>query len=894
MNGSEITANRKTHLRLALDENVSSEPPRADTRKGGEICRSGFGSANSLNMDRLGTGGILLNAYQKVLTTQTEQTDTGLTLIPLSRFQTIPGYVERNHYAGPSFLSGVTLQAATLPSGFPMAEKTVPAGQSGGWAQTLQPIVDAVASFIPTNRLAQYDCHAYSMDTFEENEGFTWRFRTPSGHQYTAMQTGFHFGGAVNANKNGMYSLVASGKFLYLAEFSQANKDGGGNGWCQVDKWQYITANNPGQIVTIEILPYKTDKGNLFIEFTADTQAEVENSNNSQLNMQILTVGGQIAKHIFQINTSKNSPSYAPGMPTRVAATGAGPIRIDMARELRMPWQVSVTRYLPNGWWEDYPVSLSFGLSTRGLITLRYSADQPLGTTLTMRLMDATTRTELTAAGSFGTNYKQYLVNLNQPNMYVRAEYTSDSSQKKTPVVYDYSVQTDAWIATATPGEFEVTEFEGINVSGPDADPSHESASTLIMDKKAAYSILSSRAFHRTRIETEFDPAHTDVRSVLFDGYLQQARGKRRGSKGGPGASAAGTKAYPSQFWKDFECAFIGMWMRLHTTLVNFRLDLQSDKTAPQNPDGSYPPFKVTDICRALIGYAGFTSGQIDVPDNAIRFFPGGTENGSTLMIDPLSNVAEAVVKFLREYLGWYLIWDGNAGTAGGMWRAIAPVPTQGPYNNLARFTLDRQGAGKLALASGSYNGDTHGLEWCGSLTTIPTVPIFRDSFDSYPIRPEGNAVCVTGTGDYLPSNGQFKLTNWIMNAKSYDCFADAGGTTIHTADPSHPDYIGFLVPIVVVNFSFLDQASVDVLCRRIYDVSCHGTKIIQLESPLCLVVDPNDTKQQTPRPLRYGDPVFVREDGVDSQWLVRNCNPHYRKDAKQMQYVELQQPFTD
>lgn len=897
-NDSSVTRNRRTHVRFGLAETTSSEPPQAHSRAGTEMGRGGLGDANSSNVVRTAIGSICLKAYQQTLTVQTEQTDpTGSTIVPLSDFQTIPGYVERNHYTPPTF-GGLTPLPATA-AGLPMAEKTVPASQSGGFVQTLSSDVSAREQPNYPSVIVKMDRHAVSNVVFDENQAFTFRFKTPPGHGYTASQICFHFGGPVNSYGNGQYSLVAMGRTLFLAEYNESFASG--SKWVKVDEWMYITANNPGEIVTLHVRPYRGARGNLFIEFTGDTQADVGNSGNTGggLTLQIQSAAQSITTHIFKVNTSQFGPSTPPvgTVPTRTKVTGQGVVRIEMAQELRTPWQVSVWRFLPSGYFEDFPLSLPWNISVRSLLTLYYTADVPDGTTLIARLIDATTGVELTSAGSSGDTYKQYTSNPQQPNYYVRFEFTSDSAQKLTPVVYGYSVQRDAWLGTNAPGE---TDFDGatqdtgvldVNISGPEADPTHETASLIVPDKTNALAILGVRSSIRTRIETEYDPAHTNLRSVLFDGYLQKAVGNRKGVHG---------SVYPSPFWRDWECSFVGMWMRLQRSLTMFRLDLQQqDPNVGPDADGLPQPLKVTDICRALLGYAGFSAAQIDVPDSPIRFYPGGTENGNSLMIDPLSNVAEAVVKFLKEYLGWYLIWDGNAGTSGGMWRARPPVPVQGPYVNLANFTLDRQGAGKLATASESYNGNTAGLDWVGSMSSIPTVPIMKGTFHPYVLPPEGNAVCVTATGQYLPNgDGQFQVTNWVCNPKSYDFFTQNDGTPIITSDPNHPDYLGYFAPIVVVNLGLgvgtEGQHNVDVFARRIYDESCHAIKMAPFVGPLCLVVDPNDAHQVNPRPLRYYDPVTITEGGVASQFLVRNCNPAYKKDGKQMAYYELEAPRTD
>ena len=854
------------------------------------MARGGLEALGSVNLSRLATGAISLSPYQKTMTTQTEQTDTALTIVQLSNFITIPGYVERPHYKGPSYLPGVTLQASTVTSGLLMSEKTVPAGLSGQWNQTLTADVAAYPGPPAGSVVAQVDRHAVSNVQFDENQAFTFRWRTPTGHAYKSTGIRFYFGGPVNANGNGQYSISTAGRVIDLWEKS-------GSTWYKVDQWLYQENVNPGEYVTLHVRPYRSPRGFLCIEFEGTTQAATSNSGSAGggLNMSIRSAPQSITTHLFKVNTSASAPAAPPvGTPPRAKVTGQGPLRIEMARELRLPWQVSVWRFLPTGSFNDYPICMPWHITKRNLITLYWTALVPAGCTFTARLMDATTGVELTGAGTSGAGFKQYIPNQGQPNYYARFEFAADTAQKLTPILNSYSVQRDAFIYQSAPGEFALPDtypqakIRDMNISGPESDPTHESASINISDLANNLTILNRRATVRTRIETEYDPAHTNLRSVLFDGYMQKARARRRGTVG---------RSYPSPFWRDYECSFVGMWMRLHKSLTLFRLNLQDqDPNAPVDPSIAVrPPFKVTDICRALLGYAGFTPAQIDVPDSPIRFYPGGSENGNSLMIDPLSNVAEAVLKFAKEYLGWFLIWDANAGSAGGMWRLRPPVPVQGPYVNLATFTLDAPAAGKLMTVSESYNGNTLGKVWWG---TNPKVFIQKGTMHTYVKPPEGNAVCVTATGRYLPDDGQFTLTNWVCNPKSYDFFADGSGNPIVTSDPASPDYLGHFAPIIIVNLGGIGGADgqriVDIICRRTYDVSCHGIKMLSFVAPLALIVDSADAYQVNPRPLRYYDPVGVTEGGITTQWLIRNVNPAYRKDSVQMAYYELEAPRTD
>ncbi len=153
----------------------------------------------------------------------------------------------------------------------------------------------------------------------------------------------------------------------------------------------------------------------------------------------------------------------------------------------------------------------------------------------------------------------------------------------------------------------------------------------------------------------------------------------------------------------------------------------------------------------------------------------------------------------------------------------------------------------------------------------------------------------MTATGNLLPNrDGAFRYANEMHNLKMFDFVVDGDGNLVPTADPTSQDYTnGQFEPIYVVAFG-LTQHAVDVLCRRTFAVACHAVKVVKFTAPLVLVTDPADTHQTNPRPLRYYDPVYLQQGGVDAQFLVRNCNPHVRRDRFQWAEFELQSTLID
>lgn len=435
--------------------------------------------------------------------------------------------------------------------------------------------------------------------------------------------------------------------------------------------------------------------------------------------------------------------------------------------------------------------------------------------------------------------------------------------------------------------QLPIVPVRRISITGPDKDFTHESASFNVEDLTGQLTQVNTRARIRTRIETEYDPMDSTKRSVLFDGYIDRADGRQKGTQGAYGLSQAGSKRlFPSPAWKEFEATLSGMWRRLNQQLTYQRVTL-----------GGGDLF-VTNVCRDLLSFSGLPSSQIDIPDDPTLILPSGGGSEENLL-EPFATIGDTVAGLLHDYLGWFLVWDGNAG-ANGTLRAIVPPPLAGPYNALARFTLDPPTTpGTVPVLPGAYgsvNWVASQLGGAGTDVTIPTCFIRKKTFQTHVKPPECNAIHVTATGLTLPTpgTGQYQYNQWAWNPASYDFFVDGSGDLVKTADPTNPDYLGEIIPLVVVNTSLgggtpqQAQHSIDIYTRRLYDVAAHAQKWLMFEAPLALVIDQFDTKQSNPRPLRYYDPVFVQKGGVDTLFLVRSCNPSYTKDSIQMCHMEV------
>lgn len=876
-----VTPYRATHVRIDVSETVLREPIFGNYRTAAQMARA---NQVSKNVHYLETGAWALEPIQQDLSNLHQKTDTLGMIQPAAAFDLVTGMIEKNLWRKPTDLPGVTVGPGVSDTGDPFIYKTVAAGTT--WAQSKDADIAAFGQIVYRSHNVTVDRVGVGKTSFPANQGFVIRVVinafAPHSHDFEGS---VYFGGPADINGTGIYALALLGNGeMHLYDRSPDPDHPGQFLFNLADYWEGFPRSQGTQVVVVRVWPHIDANGYPTIEFRTETT----NSN---------AAGGSVFQPLSSVPTNPRAHVWRGikryGTPN---VTGPGPARIDLPRDKRTPVQISVLRFQPNGLLIDDIFAVPFYPSVGSLLTLIWNSSVPTGTSLTGRLYNATDNSELTQTDG-GDNYRVYEIPAGDYHYYAQFEFTSDAGQTKTALLYNYKVQREGatdWEARSEIDVGAVGAFaRDFSITGPEKDATHETASFAIEDVAAVLPLLSNRARIHTVVETQYDPAHTDRRSVLFEGYIDRSDGLRKGAVTREGLSAQGAvRVWPSPDWKGYTCTLNGMWRKGREKLTFFRLPLMGDPEAPdpENPGGLLP-FKVTDICRKLISCMGFAYNQIDVPDSPIRFWPSGDGSGEDLLIDPLSEILEIVAGFLHDYLGWSLLWDGNAANGGARGMMRARPPAFAPYVNLAHFTLDRPAGTKFMHRPETY-GSTN---WVGSESPDDgpvTTWIRRRTLRTYTKAPEATAVIVTGTGNILPNNaGQYQRSNWAWNPKSFDFFRDADGNLVHSADQTNPDYMGEFIPAAIVNTSLPTQAAVDALTRRVYDQGCRAVKMAPFEAPLVLVWDWNDPYQIAPRPLRYYDPVQIRYDGVDTQFLVRSCNPHYNKDHVQMAYYELEAP---
>ena len=280
--------------------------------------------------------------------------------------------------------------------------------------------------------------------------------------------------------------------------------------------------------------------------------------------------------------------------------------------------------------------------------------------------------------------------------------------------------------------------------------------------------------------------------------------------------------------------------------------------------------YKVSDFIKTIISAAGYDiDTQFDFPtDLDIRMEPSPQDYTQT--IDMLEKVGDVVKSLSTDFLAHHLVYDPNV----GKWRLIPPS-TQ-PYTYVAEFTTkgppSASPVAKLVHYLPSYSEGTY-----------PLYPIVGGTYKKYIRKPEANWLIVSAIGAFNTVTPQIYCSQPLVNTLSFNYMGAA------TADPTHPDYLGYRKPIYVIDTALGSgsESSIanacSVVARRIADLTFHAVTILSFEAPLGLIEHESDSNKV--RPLRYYDPVLV--DG--EPYLIRNVNPSWTKDAIQYATYELE-----
>ena len=834
-----VTEGRTSYVVWDVGEpSVVVRPVHFERRVGNRIRRAQAKNAGATTGVRLQPGGGWTLAHVQRDLTRIVHTSYSDGAIGDGDVILADGMLAVNTYRKPTD-TGMGASGSLLSVGAPAFTKRVAAGDS--WAAELT--ADVTAFGKPTLETADIpmDRVLSGTVTYPAAAAFAIAFSLPGDWAGIDNVLTFYFGGPTNTDP----PLSGAGEFcLNVRGDGKAvlfEHTGAGGTWEQRKEFQYAAGGHVGnlQLHTIQVIPYADDRIS-FISKSVDTSLS-----RSGLTGQPMMGGHPGSTNQDYYANSKTVSGYT----NLDFATGAGPIRLDIRRDLRT--FVSMFRLLPpgGGTLVDLPFLIPYSLPADTVLTVRTpGAHIPAGCNLAVTLYDAATDNPLGAVGTDG-----YLAPGGFAPLYAVIDFTSDPSGSWTPTLWGYEVEVPEATVPRPGANVVGGMLRKVSITGTDTTPDQETASVTIQDPQDQLALLRVRSRLHAQVRTTFDAFGNY--SILFEGEGARANARKRGN----------TRPYPGLGWHEYEVSLVGMWARLQDQLNNDVQWFLEDPTDPQKR-----PWKVTDIIRTLLGKAGFPSYQIDVPDVDFRLWKTDrADSDDQYLLRPAASLSETIQRLAKDYLGMILLWDANAGPY-GMWRLIFnPTP---PYNPLALFTTASPGPGHIPTALGAYGG-------AKNISFIQA-----GTYRSHSRPPEGNYVRVLGVGQALSGEmGAQRIEAVLFNAQSFDFL----WPTV-TANPAHPDYLGRFVPIIIAEPTLVSQEAVNWVCKRTFEFACHAQKWVNFRAPLLLIQDLSDPLQARPRPLRIGDAVGLSIDGTDAIGLIRSANPDISRSDK-LQFCEYE-----
>jgi len=682
---------------------------------------------------------------------------------------------------------------------------------------------------------------------------------------------------------SGRYCLKGRGdKRAYLSELAQD-----GTTWIQRFSFTWDTSNTPASWTLVSITvakrmwqdPNGKWQGDV-ITFTQTSGAVSPQQLSSITNTAELASITQRFQHglvpAYQIPRLTNQPM------TRMN------VYMDIAVDCRASFNASRHVYQATGEILDDVISFNRPVTTGRPLTAVCSGTLNTGTTWDIDMYDQLGNA-LSPTGYEGVNknangavfYKAFTPRAGQTGAQVKVKSSASNDTFSAPVITDYSIfgvplyQVANPITPVTVPNRESGPalwqniIQSVDIHYQETDPSAENATIVINDINGSLdSLLEVVNFLPIHVWcTDLDPVGnpTGVDITLFRGYILVAQGKRNRTHDG--------QVYPDQLWTQWTLQCVGEWARSQDATVPIR-QIWQDATTIQN---SY----VTD-CVSNMLQSVYPPSMVQVTRSSVRLF--GTD-ASTWTAEPGTRVSDLCQGWMIDYFGGYCLFDVAAGSLGMMRAVFQNLP---PYNNLAIFEIDHptilrnNGNVYLPQMSASY-GTTN-----NSGQVIQHTFIQAQTFEPHVERAEGNAVEVFGGGgggDAQQATGSdaSMFSNFAINVNSFNFLDLAPGS------PGYPNgtnsaFFNRLIPIRVYRYDLPNQQAVDWYCRRIFDRSCFARYYISFVAPLLFVTNAADGYQVRPRPLRYYDPVLLRQyDGTLSQFLVVSCEPFYTKDEIQM-----------
>lgn len=545
--------------------------------------------------------------------------------------------------------------------------------------------------------------------------------------------------------------------------------------------------------------------------------------------------------------------------------TLAAPLRADAPRPFKHNLAVRKASWATAGFARDRRFHFAFP-HWGNRIRVEIFGEIPAGTDALIKLF-RNDGTEITAssAGTIGANGRYAEFEPGEESTFY-PEFHLSGDGTKTPVIRVAKVYRDGTLADREEdyqGELAVkplTKRGGrVSIVTGGADPLLDSFSWSHVDIDHSLDSILTAGIFPFRIETEypgFDPeAEGARRCVLGGGICEKKPRKRRRKLGKAGFTSTGAEhPHPIAYEVDFTAGPITFMGSVQRTLVpDFGID-------PAGA-GAGQPRKASEALRHLLNLAGWPLTMIDIPADEVRLFPADSQSYE---LDFNSDFMEVAVDIAKNYFGAALHFDWNSGE-NGVWKLLR-IPSA-PYANVAHFTTESQPTNK-AFTLAAYP----------EISGAPSCPILDLTIQD--MRPKANFIEVIGGSE---PNGQVLRQAW-HNTESYAVHPDQ---IIVPEAMEHPDWVGFQIPLWKRNTAVQDPGMADWYCARLAQQLGHSYKLINLEAPLLLIPHEDDPDRR--RPLRFADPVTVK-DGEDTyQCLVRSVAIGYERDSGQMAVYELE-----
>ncbi len=810
-----------------------------------------------------------LKSYHLEFSNLFELSAANSSIVNKSNWTTIPDAVEfaafRQNPVG-SYNAGTTTSGAPVIQNRPGSGSAFNPGLAGD--------VAALPTPSPASDTGTMIRSLVSNNNYPPNSEFRFTFYVP-GSKVSGKGTllTFYFPGPASGNK----SFTTQGSGYYALKIKA---DGRGilyewiprvNGWVKMHTFSWVGPhkNNPvGELDSVMVVNNCKESSGYPGDIICVGGLSIMNGRNSS---------GSYIDNLLGLAQQLLSPGLVYKVPKdTVAPSTPAKLRIDMRSDIRPIVQVSTQVYKPSGVIYDMPITVPYYATGTAEIYLVWKGDIPSGCSIIGELVDPATGVEVpggvTTFSDSVNGVRKYPPISKQRTYRARFTLVTDASATKTPTLEGYYLyrnsisETPATTPDIVPIQTQLPEVVArhLRVTCPSKEMTNESATVVIDDIAGITNSLKSKGGVPIKIETVYNIGGS--RSTLFYGYVTTAEGSQR----------SGHSRYAGSNRRQYHLSCSGEWTRLEEAMVPERLN----QLLKPNQTYKY----ITDVIIELLTIC-YPAQMIDVPNIPLTFITKDSTNG--YIIDIGTSVGQAIKELASNWLAAYMVFDPNAGSV-GMWRLIQQKTP--PYTPMARFYKTHPGSMKLPHVEAAYGSHVSGAQ-----TVLHS--FIRKGTQTYSrSRAENCAVVVYGGGSgnagaATLSQGPSRISQVAVNVNSSNFLNLAPGAAGYP-NVNSPDYIGRWTPMIYVDSSLTSQESVDWVCRRLYDIACHGYQVTTFESSLILVTQAGDTLQSNPRPLRFYDVVELQnDDGTFNNWVVQRVDLIIDKDSKQMAHYTLIRP---